>query len=217
MPITMNEEKKGEFVFEFKRKMFHYILGTVIAYAVYFLYPTYKNLLLAPLIIAIVIMWIIPCIPAERRWISNHLLYHFEREKDKKEFPFKGAIYFGLGIIPPIVLLPPDAFGAPRLACAVIAILAGGDAFSTLVGKFYGRFRIGHKSIEGFFAFIIFSYMMATVTRFADLKTALALSVAGAIIEFITTIDDNLAIPWGLTIVILLIHEIAPNLLFTVW
>ena len=211
----MKLEKREEFVFEFKRKMFHYVLGTVIAYAVYFLYPTYKNLVLAPLIIAIAILWIIPCIPSERRWISNHLLYHFEREKDKKEFPFKGAIYFGLGIIPPIVLLPSDAFGTPRLACAVIAILAGGDAFSTLVGKFYGRFRIGHKSIEGFIAFIIFSDMMANFV--VDPKTALALSVAGAIIEFVNTIDDNLAIPWGLTVVILLIHEIAPNLLFTVW
>jgi dolichol kinase len=211
----MKQEKREEFVFELKRKMFHFILGTVIAYAIYFFYPEYKNLLLVPLIIAIAIMWIIPCIPAERRWISNHLLYHFEREKDKKEFPFKGAIYFGLGIIPPIVLLPPDAFGAPSLACAVIAILAGGDAFSTLVGKFYGRYRIGHKSIEGFIAFIIFSYMMATL--FVDLKTSLALAVAGAIIEFMNTIDDNLAVPWGLTLVILIIHEMAPNLLFTVW
>jgi dolichol kinase len=211
----MKQEKKEEFVFEFKRKMFHYVLGTVIAYAIYFLYPAYRNLLLAPLIIAVIIMWMIPCIPSERRWISNHLLNHFEREKDKKEFPFKGAIYFGLGIIPPIVLLPLNSAGEPQLACAVIVILAGGDAFSTLVGKFYGRYRIGHKSIEGFFAFIIFSYMMATL--FVDLKTALALSVAGAIIEFINTIDDNLAIPWGLTIVILLIHAIMPNLLFTVW
>jgi dolichol kinase len=211
----MKQEKRKEFVFEFKRKMFHFVLGTVIAYAVYFLYPAYKNLLLAPLILAIIIMWMIPSIPAERRWISNHLLHHFEREKDKKEFPFKGAIYFGLGIIPPIVLLPLDASGAPRLACAVIAVLAGGDAFATLVGKFYGKYRIRHKSVEGFFAFVIFSYMMATL--FVDLKTSLALAVAGGIIEFMNTIDDNLAIPWGLTIVILLIHEIAPNLLFTAW
>ncbi|MFZ2455608.1 MAG: hypothetical protein WAX07_03945 [Candidatus Altiarchaeia archaeon] len=211
----MHPDKKADFMFELKRKMFHFIMGTVIAYAVYFLYPAYKNLILAPLIIAVAIMWIIPCIPAERRWISNHLLFHFEREKDKKEFPFKGAIYFGLGIIPPIILLPSDAFGVPRLACAVIAVLAGGDAFATLVGKFYGKYRIRHKSVEGFVAFVIFSYMMATF--FVDLKTSLALAVAGGIIEFMNTIDDNLAIPWGLTIVILLIHEIAPNLLFTVY
>lgn len=213
----MKPEHKKDFVFEFKRKMFHFILGTCIAYGVYVLYPVYRNLLLAPLIVALIIMWIIPCIPVERRWISNHLLYHFEREKDKKEFPFKGAIYFGIGIIPPIVLLPLDASGAPRLACAVIAVLAGGDAFATLVGKFYGKYRIGHKSIEGFIGFILASYTMASVTGFADEKTAIFLAVAGAIIEFFNTIDDNLAIPIGLTIVILVTNILAPNTLFAIY
>ena len=211
----MKPEHKKDFIFEVKRKMFHFVLGTCIAYGVFFLYPAYRNLLLAPLIIALIIMWIIPCVPAERRWISNHLLYHFEREKDKKEFPFKGAIYFGIGIIPPIVLLPLDASGAPRLACAVIAVLAGGDAFATLVGKFYGKYRIGHKSIEGFIAFIIFSYMLATL--FVDPKTAMSLAFIGAIIEFFNNIDDNLAIPIGLTIVILVTHILAPNTLFAIY
>jgi dolichol kinase len=211
----MKPEHKKEFIFELKRKMFHFVLGTCIAYAVYALYPAYGNLLLAPLITALIIMWLASHIPAERRWITNHLLYHFEREKDKKEFPFKGAIYFGIGIIPPIVLLPLDASGAPRLACAVIAVLAGGDAFATLVGKFYGKYRIGHKSIEGFIAFIIFSYMMATL--FVDPKTAMSLAVIGGIIEFFNNIDDNLAIPIGLTIIILITHILAPNTLFAIY
>jgi len=164
----MHPEKRKDFIFELKRKMFHFILGTLIACAVFYLYPVYNNLLLAPLIIALIIMWIIPRIPENRRPISNKLLYHFEREKDRKTFPFKGAIYFGLGIIPPIALLPVDPDGVPRLACAVIAVLAGGDAFSTLVGKFYGRYRIRHKSIEGFIAFVIVSDAMATF--FVDKK-----------------------------------------------
>ncbi len=52
--------------------------------------------------------------------------------------------------------------------------------------------------------------------RLRKSAAALALAVAGAIIEFMNMIDDNLAIPWGLTLVILLLNEIAPNLLFTV-
>jgi len=208
-------ERRAEFVFELKRKMFHFVLGTVVAYAVYFLYPNYGNLLLIPLLTALLIMWILPRLPVDHI-ISRHLLYHFEREQDRRNFPFKGAIYFGIGIIPPIVLLPLDmATGRPLLACAVIAVLAGGDAFAALVGKFYGRYRIGHKSIEGFIAFIIFSYMMATFL-FVDMRTAMFLAIIGAIIEFWNTIDDNLAIPIGLTIVIEVANAIVPNVLFTI-
>lgn len=206
---------KAEFIFELKRKMFHFILGTLIAYAIYFLYPVHGNLILIPLMIGVLLMWIIPCLP--EHVVSKHLLYHFEREHDRKSFPYKGAIYFGLGIIPPILLLPIDAAsGRPLIACAVIAVLAGGDAFATLVGKFYGRYRIRHKSIEGFIAFIIFSYMMATLTGFVDPKTAISLALIGAIIEFWNTIDDNLAIPIGLTIIIEVANAIAPNMLFTI-
>ena len=206
---------KAEFIFELKRKMFHFILGTLIAYAVYVLYPVYGNLILIPLIIGVLLMWIIPCLPVEHM-VSKHLLYHFEREHDRKSFPYKGAIYFGLGIIPPILLLPIDAAsGRPLLACAVITVLAGGDAFATLVGKFYGKYRIRHKSVEGFFAFIIFSYSALMVTLFVDPKTAMALAVIGAIIEFFNTIDDNLAIPIGLTVIIEVVNAIAPNVLFT--
>lgn len=200
------------FIFELKRKMFHFILGTFIAYAVYFTYPAYGSLVLLPLITAIFIMRLVPYLPIPHT-LSERLLYHFEREHDKKSFPYKGAIFFGIGIIPPILMLPIDAAsGRPLLACAVIAVLAGGDAFSTLVGKFYGRYRIGHKSVEGFISFIIFSYMMATL--FVDMKTAFALAAIGAVIEMFNTIDDNLAIPIGLTIVIEVVNAVAPNTLF---
>jgi len=209
----MERERRKEFVFELKRKMFHFILGVFIACSVYYLYPYYEKLLLIPLVTAIIIMWVAPRLPIEHV-MSKKLLYHFEREHDKKYFPFKGAIYFGIGIIPPLVLLPVDlATGEPLLACAVISVLAGGDAFATLVGKFYGKYRFRHKSIEGFIAFITFSYMMAS--PFVDPKTAFALAFIGAIIEFFNTIDDNLAIPIGLTVIIEIANVIAPNMLFT--
>jgi dolichol kinase len=210
----MSPDRPAEFIFEFKRKMFHFLLGTAIAYILYFLYPIYGNLLLVPLIISILAMWMTPCIPVDHI-ISRHLLYHFEREKDKKEFPYKGAIFFGIGIIPPIVLLPLDAAtGRPLLACAVIAVLAGGDAFATLVGKFYGRYRIRHKSIEGFIAFIIFSYAILMASPFVNREEAIVLALLGAIIEFFNTIDDNLAIPIGLTIMIEMVRAVAPGMLF---
>jgi dolichol kinase len=205
---------KAEFLFELKRKMFHFILGTVLAYIIYYTYPPYGNLILLPLMLAVIIMRMIPYFPMPHP-VSKHLLYHFEREHDKKHFPYKGAIFFGIGIIPPVLLLPLDAAtGRPLLACAVITILAGGDAFSTLVGKFYGKYRIGHKSVEGFLAFIISGYMMATLFLPHDLKACIALAVIGAVIEMASSIDDNLAIPIGLTIVIEAVNAVAPHTLF---
>jgi len=52
--------------------------------------------------------------------------------------------------------------------------------------------------------------------RFCGQKTAVTLAVTGGIIELMNTMDDNLAIPWGLTLVILLIDRIAPNMIFAV-
>lgn len=202
------------FIFELKRKMFHFVLGTVIAYLVYFLLPLYGYLILAPLIVSILIMLAIPRLTI-RHPVSDHLLYHFEREYDKKNFPYKGAIFFGIGIMPPIILLPIDPVtGRPLLTCAVIAVLAGGDAFSTLVGKFYGKYRIGHKSVEGFIAFIISGYMMATLFLPHNLYACFALAFIGALIEFFNNIDDNLAIPIGLTVVVDAFNTLAPGFLF---
>jgi phytol kinase len=210
----MEHDRGKEFAFELKRKLFHFVLGVVIAGSVYVLYPFYQKLLLIPLVIAIVVMRATPRLPIDH-YISKQLLYHFERERDRKHFPFKGAIFFGIGIIPPLVLLPVDlATGRPLLACAVISVLAGGDAFATLVGKFYGKYRVGHKSVEGFIAFVVFSYMMASL--FVDHKTAFALAFIGAIIEFFNTIDDNLAIPIVLTVIIEIANAIAPGVIFRV-
>ncbi|MBN2250454.1 MAG: hypothetical protein JW724_00075 [Candidatus Altiarchaeota archaeon] len=211
----MTYNRRADFIFEFKRKMFHFILGTCIAYAAYFLYPFYGNLIAAPLILAVITMLLIPRVLTDHtnHRMLKHVVYHFERERDIKTFPYKGAIFFGIGIIAPILFLPVDAAtGRPLLACAIITVLAGGDAFSTLVGKFYGKFRIGHKSVEGFIVFIMFGYTMAHFL--VSDEAAAALAIAGAFIEFFNKVDDNLAIPVGLTVFYHLMNIIIPNTLF---
>ena len=188
----------SEQIFELKRQGFHFILGVIIAAAVYTLKPEIGNLILIPLIIGILIMFIIPKISTKLH-LSEHLLYHFEREQDKKNFPYKGAILFGLGVIPPILLL------STNLACAVIITLSAGDSFSTIIGKFLGKHKINpRKSIEGFIAFIITAFLAATFFTYPNLQTAAALAIIGGIIELNHKIDDNISIPWGLTILLLL-------------
>lgn len=178
--------------------MFHLVLGCVITIAVWLLKPVYGNLILAPLVTVIILLLALPHM-APNLIVSDHLLTHFERKHDVKTFPYKGAIYYGIGIFFPIALLTTE------VACVIILILSVGDALSTLIGKFYGKCRIGGKSIEGTMAFIISCFLASviflTITgRFDLLKTALGLTAAGALLELQPVINDNLAVPIGLTL-----------------
>jgi len=183
---------------EVRRQLFHLVLGSLIAIAVWILKPVYGNLILIPLAIAIVLLYAIPKIKPDLK-VSNHLLTRFERKKDVESFPYKGAIHYGIGIFFPIWLLEVN------LACVIILILSVGDAMSTLVGKFYGRHRIGEKSIEGTLAFTVSGFIacllfLKIAGRMDLARTALELTLLGAFIEMVSKIDDNLAVPMTLAI-----------------
>lgn len=181
----------AEFIFELKRQLVHLLLGIGIALSVYYLKPAYGNLILIPLLLAIFFMLITPRILPELK-VSNHLLFHFERTQDRMDFPFKGAIWYSAGIIPPLAFLPMD------VACAIIAILSSGDSMSTLVGRFMGRHRIGSKSAEGFLGFFLFGFVAAAI--FVPFQMAIIFAFLGAIIEFFAFMDDNFLVPVGLAI-----------------
>ncbi len=180
-----------EFIFELKRQLVHLLLGIGIALSVYYLKPVYGNLILIPLMLAILFMLITPRIPPELN-MSNHLLFHFERVRDKINSPFKGAIWYSFGIILPIAFLPID------VGSAIIAILGSGDSMSTLIGKFMGRHRIGSKSIEGFLGFFLFGLIAAAI--FVPFQMAIIFAFLGAIMEFLAFMDDNFLVPVGLSV-----------------
>ena len=189
---------------EIKRQLVHLTLGLSIATAVFFLEPVYGKLIILPLIMGVAVLIILPEIGAELR-THNHLLFHFERPKDIEHFPYRGAILYGIGISPAIMLLE-DV----NTACAIIAVLSVGDSASTLIGRSYGKHRIGHKSIEGLIGFIVFSFFGAWLFLQNDTAAAATYAVVGGLIELSNVgsdhilLDDNLIIPIGLTILALL-------------
>jgi dolichol kinase len=191
---------KRERDLEVRRQMFHLIMGSAIATAVWFLKPIYGNLILLPLFSALALLLVLPKL-APAHPVSKRLLHHFERKKDINTFPYKGAFFYGVGIVFPIVLLPVE------LACMVILILSIGDAVSTLVGKFHGRIRIGDKSVEGTLAFFVFSFIgsiffLKLSGNMELAKNALGLSLAGALVEVQDVVDDNLAVPLVLSLIL---------------
>jgi dolichol kinase len=198
------------FLLETKRQAAHLMLGMTISVAVYFLMPIMGILVLAPLMIALILLYAVP-----KKWpnlrIANHLITHFERDNDAENFPFKGSIWYGLGIIPPIVAASTGTMPL-NVACAIIAVLSIGDSTCTWVGKFFGRIRIGHKSLEGFLTFAVLSALGAMIYT-QNWPLAIIFGFAGAILELYTIMDDNFFIPFGLTIVYYTLDIIAPNLI----
>lgn len=121
--------------------------------------------------------------------------------------PFLGAfwLYFAFGLT--FLIFP---LGVASAACSVLVV---GDSLSTLIGRAWGRHRIlGNKSLEGSLAFMISSFLVASV--FISPLIALAGAFAGVLAELAPELgflknlhrrgflDDNLLIPIASGIVI---------------
>jgi dolichol kinase len=188
--------EKSEIRLEFRRKFAHMILGSAIIIAAWGLEPILGKMVALPLFAAVVAISILQQ-ERFRSHLFNRILVTFERKKDEKIL-YQGALFYGIGITLPLLLLD------IRAASAVIAILTFGDGASTLIGKVYGKRKIWkNKSLEGFFGFLLLA-IPASYIFLQSLPAAILLSLAGAIIELFSSIDDNFAIPAGLTILYLL-------------
>jgi len=195
----MTNKEHPDFLLELKRQLVHLFMGIVISLSIYFLYPFMGRFVLLPLIVVLLFIFTLPRLITDI-WLFNHLFLHFEREDDIMNFPFRGAFWYGVGIIPPVLFLPLNP------ACAVIAVLSAGDSMSTIVGKFLGKRRFGHKSAEGFLSFFVFGFLAASV--FVSPGLALVFAFLGAVMEFFSFIDDNLLIPLGLSVFYVLVSNI---------
>lgn len=128
--------------------------------------------------------------------IVSFLLRNFEREKQIKQFPFKGMIFFLVGCLLTIKLFSKD------IAMASIMILTLGDAVAFLVGNFLGKIRFalnGLKKLEGLLAGMLFAFLGSlffvsfTEGFFASL-VAMTLEGAGVKIG-VSDVDDNFIVP----------------------
>ncbi len=174
------------FRFELKRQASHIVFGVaVIAIALAFGREAALAALLASLASGIVIMQFAAC--GVRFFPIDWALRVFERKNAK---PGWGALNFVVGALFALSFSQSLAFG-----CAVIAILAFGDAFSTLIGLAFGFTRAhGAKSWEGFAGFV----GAAFIASFALVgwQAALFYSVVLGFVELVDfKVNDNLLIP----------------------
>jgi dolichol kinase len=101
--------------------------------------------------------------------------------------PFSGAMFFYIGCALTFLFFP---FNIASAACAMLAV---GDALSTLVGKKIGKRKIGGKTFEGSVA--CFWGAAAGGIFFVNPFLAAIGAAAAALAELIPWVDDNLTIP----------------------
>ncbi|HQP97882.1 MAG TPA: SEC59/DGK1/VTE5 family protein [bacterium] len=121
-----------------------------------------------------------------RQWMTNRLgAIVVPRDMEN----LNSTTWYLLGCIVTIGL-----FSAPAAVCGIL-VLAVGDNAASIVGRLWGRHRIGNKSIEGTAAFLVVGFLAGL--PFGLPSAAFASALAGSLAElFIERIDDNLTVPF---------------------
>lgn len=176
---------------EFRRQLFHLLIGFILGLLVYFEIAKWPLLALLWLLIVL-----LSSIHRKRKLKSlNWLLLQFERPK---VIPGAGAIQMVLGILIASLVFG-YAFGRYDIAAASIFILAFGDSVSTFVGKKYGEIKLLHnsmKSLEGTLSGFIVAFI--STIPVVGVELAFLGSFVGMFFESFTDrvgIDDNILIP----------------------
>ncbi len=188
-------------MFEVRRQLFHALLGIAI---VFLLSKGYLNAFLLATITAAGLILSFLSRKAELPAIA-WLLDKFERKDERKRFPGKGALSLVAGALVAVLLFPKN------VALAAIMVLALGDSFSHIVGRFFGRTKqpFSVKLVEGTIAGIVFGFLGAVL--FVGTIEALAAAAAAMTIEAVeirlgkTVVNDNLLVPLVAGVVIILI------------
>lgn len=177
---------------EVKRKLLHLIFGILLVILLRFGIVEKLHLFIL-LIIIIIISFLskktkLPGI--------NWLMQHFERDKVIKKFPFKGLIFYLIGVLLVLFLFPMD------IALAAILVLAFADSIGHLFGIKFGKIPhpfVSTKFVEGWIAGFIAGFIGALI--FVPWHEALAASFFAMLVEGIEIkigaeeVDDNLIIP----------------------
>lgn len=177
---------------EFRRQIFHIVFGCVLIFLII------KNILNVKLLFFILIIGLICSLISLRRKIPGvyWFLKNFDRSKDIKSFPGKGAFFYILGILLALKFFNQDA------ALASISIMVFGDSISHLVGSSIKKtkYKLGdNKNIEGVIIGMIVGGILTSffvTPLYAFIASVIAMTFEGFGLKFNNyIIDDNLFIP----------------------
>ena len=138
---------------EDSRQLIHAAVGTLIlVLAVIVGERAIVNILVFILVIGVCLIHL--RMRGTKLLLVEKILSEFERKKDLRKMPGKGAFYFLVG-----TLFAFTFYHDFNYALAVIGVLSWGDSASTIVGRRFSK--RGEKTWQGTLAFILFSLVPA--------------------------------------------------------
>ncbi len=182
--------------YEFRRKTVHFVLGILFVIFInldhYLLKEQLELILCVTLILAL-------CLSIYTRYkrplLILRFLYLFDKPKDLRKFPGKGAVYYLIGVLISIALFDRN------VASASILILAVGDPMAHIISRYYGKRKIiinNKKLLEGTLAGTLFGTIAASF--FVPWDIAFFGAAFGMMAEAVElelfNLDDNFFIPF---------------------
>jgi glycerol-3-phosphate acyltransferase PlsY len=174
------------------RKLYH-LLGGVGLLSLYYILGRKQALLFyaALFILILVIDGARLMIPAWNRFVFTRF-GSFIRKNEEHKLTGTAPYVLGIGLSLYAYALP--------VATAAICFLAFGDVAATAIGERFGKTKIGDKSLEGTFAFIVAAAMSGVLLSLLGVHLPFWVMVIGvpvaAGVELLTLpVNDNLVIP----------------------
>lgn len=174
----------------YHRKLWHFAGGAVVVAPLVLFAPS-KKWAIVILAAALVLMLAIDIVRyfsrRGKRLFWRHLGF-LASEKEKRG-PTT-SLYYAASLLLCVIIFPPFA------AIGGVISLAAGDSIAAIVGKRYGRLRIGDKSIEGALANAALSFALILIFV-RSYHVAASGAVAGAVAEMLSIpfLDDNIIVP----------------------
>ncbi|MDE2796219.1 MAG: hypothetical protein OXL34_15490 [Gemmatimonadota bacterium] len=180
------------------RRVFHMLCGVAMAAAVHLIGPgsvVPVATLAGALAAALALDWIrLRSRAANRRFFRFFSALASPREARK----LASSTWFLLGALTVLVVTPDRVFVPAML------VLALADPSASVIGRLWGRHKLGKGSWEGTAAFFVVA--TAVLVPFAGLQAALVAAAAVAVLEVMPIgIDDNLTVPLATALVLWLL------------
>ena len=118
-----------------------------------------------------------------------------DHELERETAQFNGATFITLSALLLVLFFP------KIIAITAFALVAVSDTVAALVGKKFGRHKIGEKSLEGSAAFLLSAVIIVLCIPRLSIGAGILMALSATLIEALTLkigtmkIDDNLTIP----------------------
>jgi dolichol kinase len=174
------------------RKLYH-LLGGVGLLSIYYILGR-KQALICYAVLFILILLIDAArlmIPAWNRFVFTRF-GSFIRKNEEHKLTGTAPYVLGIGLSLYAYALP--------VATAAICFLAFGDVAATAIGERFGKTKIGDKSLEGTFAFLVAAALSGALLSLMGVHLLTWVMILGVLVaagvELLTLpINDNLLIP----------------------